>query len=165
MNIDRTQSMLKMTCRCPFLVSTSTWNYFLHEIVDDGTWEFAMISICNTPVNAIDLYIEKVDLNFDVYPIVQNLRLSGPCRSPPSAQCTPLSIDPLQQHEFSGPINEGCPLNFIGSSSRPSKSHSFGGTSKKGYKSRRPIAESMVGAEGGIDYVSDAEYRTGEDLD
>jgi len=57
---DSTPFTLKIICRCPLFVTTTTCNYFLHEIKDNGSLEFAMATIFNVPfVNAIDLYIYR----------------------------------------------------------------------------------------------------------
>ncbi|KAM7466139.1 hypothetical protein LguiB_013701 [Lonicera macranthoides] len=165
MGNDRTPSTLKMTCRCPRFVTTITCDYFLHEIKDDGSLEFAMAIIFNAPaVIVIDLYIEKVNLDYDVYPIAKKFPLSGPCGSSPLIQCTRMSTDPLQRQEFTGLANEGRHLSLFGSTSRSSRSHNFGGTSKKCHKSSQSTFESMAGGECGIYYDLDAEYRIGDDV-
>ena len=163
---DNTPSTLKITCRCPLFVTTTSCNYFLHEIKDDGSLEFAMATILNAPfVNATDLYIEKVDLNYDVHPIGEIMPLSGSCTSPLQTQCTPPYSHPLQLHKFSDPINHGRPVCLFGSTSRQSRRHKFGGISKNGQISSQPIPESMAGGGGGIDSDLNAEYHTGEDAD
>lgn len=166
MDFDRTSSTLKMTCKCLYFMSTTTCTYFLYEIKYDGSLKFALATIFNAPfVNAIDLYIEKVDLNYDEYPKSKKIPLSRPCKSPPSTQCTPLYNDPLQPHKFSGPVNEGRPLSLLSSASRPSRRYDFGGTSKKDHKSSQLLPKSIAGGRGGIDSDLDAEYRTKEEMD